>query len=402
MSLNWSSNTQSIPANAAGSIMKYDSLTIPVAPGLTVDPIAGNALEVEVVGSPDNADGSRVYQDTDNTFANEVLVADIAWQAGSSSYITPDIGEGTTLWYRVTSYNNAGEGAPSAGVSGTTTASAGIPGSPTNFTVVDNQDGSVNFTWELADALNDELAVRIWSANTNQWVDLVNLDSNPTATNQAGVSVPGASGAIPIGGEFGMRIRVANSSGVAYSNQVWTVINPDTDPGPGLGKTDLSKIWESNNFENGVHGEAITYETTGFDKNNINAFFPPVFDNTPGAAYSGTMCLKDQMYDGEKQSMGWDHRFSEGGGSRQNIKPGEGDELWVRWAQKLSSPWSTAMRTDNGDGGGNASTIKWCAFEAGPAEDHVGRKYVSMMKSPGRWSLGLAQYYGGSARVKYR
>ncbi len=99
------------------------------------------------------------------------------------------------------------------------------PGAPTNFTAVDNEDGTVDFSWTLNDPANDESAVEIWNSTTGFWVEIRDLDSTPTVTSTTNVTVPGSSGATVNGSdEFGFRLLVGNNDGITSSNEHWIVL----------------------------------------------------------------------------------------------------------------------------------------------------------------------------------
>jgi chitodextrinase len=130
----------------------------PTAPsGLSVGGATINSLALNWTDNSDNETGFRIYRSS-SQFGTYSQIA----TTSSASYTNAGLSEGTTYWYKVSAYNDAGESAQTSPKSGTTLESppvVTIPSAPTNPVVSNITPSSATLSW--TDNSNNESSFQV-------------------------------------------------------------------------------------------------------------------------------------------------------------------------------------------------------------------------------------------------
>ena len=167
--------------------------------------------------------GAPSKADTNWTVATRV------WSdSGSLSHTLTGLAGATRYDVQVRAVNAAGEGPWSATVTGTTTASAGLPGAPGNLTATGNGQTSIHLSWSApsSDGGARVVAYRIEvSTNRSSWNNLVsNTGSTSTGYSHTGLTA---------GATRHYRVSAINSTGTGSASNVATATT-GTAPAPDL------------------------------------------------------------------------------------------------------------------------------------------------------------------------
>ena len=138
-------STYSNEANATTAVSP------PVSPAnLSAAAVSSSQINLTWTDQSDNEDGFRVYRGTDSSTVT-TLMATLG--VGITSYSNTDLAASTTYYYKVTTFNIAGESAASNVANATTEPPpVTIPSAPTNLQATAASSSVINLTWNDASA----------------------------------------------------------------------------------------------------------------------------------------------------------------------------------------------------------------------------------------------------------
>ena len=160
--------------------------------------------------------------------ANWTVARRVSTGSGILSHTLTGLAGGARYDVQVRAVNSAGEGPWSATVTGTTTASVGLPGAPGNLTATGNGQTSIHLSWSAPsnDGGARVVAYRIEvSTNRSSWSNLVsNTGSTSTGYSHTGLTA---------GATRHYRVSAINSTGTGSASNVATATT-GTAPAPDL------------------------------------------------------------------------------------------------------------------------------------------------------------------------
>ncbi|MDB6024194.1 MAG: hypothetical protein JWM68_417, partial [Verrucomicrobiales bacterium] len=191
--------------------------TIPAgATGLTATAVSSAQINLAWACAAGNEDGFKIYRSTDGTTFAQVATAGI----NATTYNNTGLAGNVKYYYRVYSYNTAGNGAVSGTASDTT-----APQAPTGLTAVSAGSGAttwdkVNLTW--TDTANSEVGFKIERSPDN-------ITFTQIATNAASDATYSDSG-LAAQHAYWYRVRTYNANGNSAFSNVATVTTPNAPP----------------------------------------------------------------------------------------------------------------------------------------------------------------------------
>lgn len=201
-------------SNTANNVTKD---TIPVgATGLTATAVSSAQINLAWACAAPNEDGFKIYRSTDGTNFAQVATAAI----NATTYSNTGLIGNTKYYYRVYSYNTAGNGAVSNTASDTT-----APQAPSALTAVSQGSGpttwdKVNLSW--TDNANSEVGFKIERSPDN-------VTFTQIATNAASATTYSDSG-LAAQHSYWYRVRSYNANGNSVYSNVATVTTPNAPP----------------------------------------------------------------------------------------------------------------------------------------------------------------------------
>jgi hypothetical protein len=219
--------------------------TIPAgATGLTATATSSAQINLAWACAAGNEDGFKIYRSTDGTTFAQVATAGI----NATTYANTGLAPNTLYYYRVYSYNTAGNSAVSNTASDTT-----APNPPSALTAVSQGSGpttwdKVNLSW--TDNANSEVGFKIERSPDN-------VTFTQIATNAAGVTTYSDAG-LAAQHAYWYRVRSYNANGNSVYSNVATLTTPNAPPV-------LAAIGEKSVAPNGT----LTFTATATDPNKV-------------------------------------------------------------------------------------------------------------------------------------
>ena len=191
--------------------------TIPAAPAsLTATATSSAQINLAWTCSAANEDGFKIYRSTDGTNFAQVATAGI----NAVSYSNTGLVGNTKYYYKVYSYNTAGNSAASNVASDTT-----APNAPTSLTAVSQGSGpttwdKVNLAW--TDNANSEVGFKIERSPDNvTFTQIATNAASDTTYSDSGLSAQHA---------YYYRVRSYNANGNSTYSNVASVTTPNAPP----------------------------------------------------------------------------------------------------------------------------------------------------------------------------
>ena len=219
--------------------------TIPVAPtSLTATAVSSAQINLAWACTAPNEDGFRIYRSTDGTNFAQVATAGI----NAVSYSNTGLSGNTKYYYKVYSYNTAGNSAASNVASDTT-----APQAPSALTAVSQGSGpttwdKVNLSW--TDNANSEVGFKIERSPDN-------VTFTQIATNAASITTYADSG-LAAQHAYYYRVRSYNANGNSTYSNTATVTTPNAPPV-------LTAIGDKSVAPNGT----LSFTATATDPNKV-------------------------------------------------------------------------------------------------------------------------------------
>ncbi|MDB6028794.1 MAG: hypothetical protein JWM68_5017, partial [Verrucomicrobiales bacterium] len=192
--------------------------TIPAgATGLTATAVSSAQINLAWACAAGNEDGFKIYRSTDGTTFAQIATAGI----NATTYSSVGLVGNTKYYYRVYSYNTAGNGAVSGTASDTT-----APNPPTALTAV--SQGSTALGWDKVnlawtDNANSEVGFKIERATAaaGPFTQIATNAASDTTYTVTGLSAQTA---------YWFRVRSYNANGNSVYSNTATVTTPNAPP----------------------------------------------------------------------------------------------------------------------------------------------------------------------------
>ena len=188
--------------------------TLPVSPpaapaNLSATAISSSQINLTWTDQSDNEDGFRIYRGTDSSTVT-TLMATLGVRI--TSYSNTDLAASTTYYYKVTTFNTAGESAASNVANATTEPPpVTIPSAPTNLQATAASSSVINLTWNDASGNETGFQIERKTGAGGTYALIVTTAANATTYSDTGV-VEGTT--------YFYRVRTVNGAGnSAYSNE---------------------------------------------------------------------------------------------------------------------------------------------------------------------------------------
>jgi subtilisin family serine protease len=184
---------------------------IPNAPAnLAASEITQTSLRLNWQDNSHNEDGFKIERSADNVTFSQIATVN----ADIVTYHNSGLSGGTTYYYRVRAYNNAGN-SDYSNVAEVTTASQSTPTAPSNLVASEITQSQTRLSW--ADNSDNESGFKIQRLNNNAWSDLDRVGANVTTYLVSGLNA---------GVTYKFRVRAYNANGdSAASNEVTVLTN---------------------------------------------------------------------------------------------------------------------------------------------------------------------------------
>lgn len=225
--LEFTSNVHTVRGDKEGDVITLVSRP-PSPPTISASP--GGNRNILLTINPDSlTEWIDVYESPSVDFTSNVKTTSYPREA-IGIHDTGDIGAGNTRYFKVLAGNNGGTSDFSNTVSSTATSGTPAPGKVDVFTVVNNNDGTVDINYIRPDFFATIEVIEIWRQSPAGWVSLKEIV--PEGTNVEEVieseDVPASTGAVKnSNGEFGFRLRRTNAQGSSFSDEQWVAVtNP--------------------------------------------------------------------------------------------------------------------------------------------------------------------------------
>jgi uncharacterized protein (AIM24 family) len=197
-------NETSSYSGVAGATTQSSGVTIPNAPSnLTAAAGSSSQINLSWQDNSSNETGFKIQRATSSS-GPWAQIATVG--ANTSSYPDAGLSASTTYYYRVFSYNSAGNSGYS-NVANTTTQSSGgttVPDAPSNLTANTVSSSQINLTWQ--DNSTNETAFEIWRYTGSRWITLPVQSANVTSYTDEGLSPSTL---------YFYAVRAVNSAGVS-------------------------------------------------------------------------------------------------------------------------------------------------------------------------------------------
>src|SRR5439155_936820 len=213
--VSYNAGGDSVPSNAA----TVTTPSAPAAPGnLSATAVSGTRVDLAWTDNSADESGFHLYRSTDGvnwTFfaATGANVATYSWLAAAPN---------TSYSFRVTSYNAAGDSAPSNVATATTPSGPSVPDAPSNLTATAVSGGRIDLAW--TDNSNSETEFRVYrSTDGVNWTWFASAAADATAYTWWGAS-PGTT--------YSFRVTAANAAGESAPSNVATATTPTAPAAP--------------------------------------------------------------------------------------------------------------------------------------------------------------------------
>ncbi|MBN1107692.1 MAG: fibronectin type III domain-containing protein [Bacteroidales bacterium] len=188
-------------------------LTIPSAPtNLNAVAVSSSQINLTWTDNSNNETGFRIERSPNNSTWTEIATVN----AGVTSYENTGLTASTPYYYRVRSYNSAGNSSFTSAASATTQASP--PAAPTNLTATAASSVQINLAW--TDNANNEQNFILERApgGTSDFAVIATLNPNTTTYSNSGLTA-----STP----YNYRVKAVNAGGSsAYSNVAGATTSP--------------------------------------------------------------------------------------------------------------------------------------------------------------------------------